>query len=167
MKSDPLSPWTCARPHQITPSSGGSMACGRSRVSRVLKTTMTKDQMKQKPTITAERMGSVFQKQKHFVFRKRSNQKQRKQRQKWYRKSERSPEAERDNLTQSKSKSKSKSDSESRDRLYLYIDYRVKNPAAESESVPQNPTKLSPNLCNQTQNLMGFINKEKWMNQTK
>lgn len=124
MKSDPLSPWTCARPHQITPSSGGSMACGRSRVSRVLKTTMTKDQMKQKPTITAERMGSVFQKQKHFVFRKRSNQKQRKQRQKWYRKLERSPEAERDNLTQSKSKSKS--DSESRDRLYLYIDYKWK-----------------------------------------
>lgn len=124
MKSDPLSPWTCARPHQITPSSGGSMAYGRSRVSRVLKTTMTKDQMKQKPTITAERMGSVFQKQKHFVFRKRSNQKQRKQRQKWYRKLERSPEAERDNLTQSKSKSKS--DSESRDRLYLYIDYKWK-----------------------------------------
>lgn len=124
MKSDPLSPWTCARPHQITPSSGGSMAYGRSRVSRVLKTTMTKDQMKQKPTITAERMGSVFRKQKHFVFRKRSNQKQRKQRQKWYRKSERSPEAERDNLTQSKSKSKS--DSESRDRLYLYIDYKWK-----------------------------------------
>ena len=127
-----------ARPHQITLSSGGSMPDGRSRISRVLKTVMTKDQIKQLSTITAERLSSVFQKQKHCFQKTKRSETMETETEMIPKIGEVRWQRERDNPTQSKSQSKS----QSRDGLYLYIDYREKNPAAESESVPENPARV-------------------------